>query len=77
MDQPEDRSWRDKFELEMREYAIFIRTVNNVSPISSYSDPFSRRSCQRNYIHCDLRVKIIYLDNLLYKKFVGKIIDLI
>lgn len=51
---------------EMREYAIFIRAMNNVSRISSYSESEEYRF--NNYIRCDSRQKIIYW-TIYYEKF--------
>lgn len=50
----------------MREYAIFIRAMNNVSRISSYSESEEYRF--NNYIRCDSRQKIIYW-TIYYEKF--------
>lgn len=55
---------------EMREYAIFIRTMNNVFWISSYNDP---KRIALIIISIAIRVKRLFIGQfiiiILYKKF--------
>lgn len=58
---------------EMREYAIFIRTMNNVFWISSYNDP--KRII---IISIAIRVKRLFIGQFIIQEIRGrtKIIDL-
>lgn len=51
---------------EMREYAIFIRTMNNVFWISSYNDP---KRIALIIISIAIRVKRLFIGQFIIKKF--------
>lgn len=51
---------------EMREYAIFIRTMNNVFWISSYNDP---KSIALIIISIAIHVKRLFIGQFIIKKF--------
>lgn len=60
---------------EMREYAIFIRTMNNVFWISSYNDP---KKIALIIISIAIRVKRLFIGQFIIQEIRGrtKIIDL-
>lgn len=60
---------------EMREYAIFIRTMNNVFWISSYNDP---KRIALIIISIAIRVKRLFIGQFIIQEIRGrtKIIDL-